>query len=47
MKALVCKEFGPPESLVLEDVDDPVPGQGEVVIDVHAAGINFPDILVF
>jgi len=47
MKALVCKEYGPPESLILEDVDDPIPGQGEVVIDVHAAGINFPDILVF
>lgn len=47
MKALVCKEYGPPESLVIEDVDDPVPRRGEVVIDVHAAGINFPDILVF
>lgn len=47
MKALVCKEFGPPESLVLEDVDDPQPGHGEILVDIHAAGINFPDILVF
>ena len=47
MRALVCKEYGPPESLVLEDVDDPVPGAGDIVVDVHAAGINFPDILVF
>lgn len=47
MKALVCKAFGPPESLVLEELDDPVPGKGEVLIDIHAAGINFPDILVF
>jgi len=47
MKALVCKAFGPPESLVLEELDDPVPGKGEILIDIHAAGINFPDILVF
>lgn len=47
MRALVCKAFGPPESLVLEETDDPVAGEGEVVIDIHAAGINFPDILVF
>jgi NADPH2:quinone reductase len=47
MRALVCKEYGPPDSLVLEDVEDPVPAAGEIVVDVHAAGINFPDILVF
>jgi len=47
MRALVCKEYGPPESLVVEDTDDPVAGDGEVVVDIHAAGINFPDILVF
>jgi len=45
MRALVCKEYGPPESLVLEDHDDPVAGDGEVLIDVAAAGINFPDVL--
>lgn len=47
MRALVCKAYGPPESLVLENVDDPVAGQGELLVDIHAAGINFPDILVF
>ena len=46
MKAVLCKEFGPPESLVLDDVDDPVPGAGQIVIDVHACGVNFPDVLV-
>ena len=47
MRALICKEHGPPESLVIEETDDPTAGKGDVVIDVHAAGINFPDILVF
>jgi NADPH2:quinone reductase len=47
MRALVCREYGPPDKLVIEDMEDPSPGDGEVVVDVHAAGINFPDILVF
>jgi NADPH2:quinone reductase len=46
MRALVCRKFGPPESLVLTDVDDPEPGDNDIVIDVHAAGINFPDLLM-
>lgn len=46
MKAIVCNEFGPPEKLVLEDVDDPVAGPGEIVIDVRAAGVTFPDALM-
>ncbi|MDJ0908074.1 MAG: NADPH:quinone oxidoreductase family protein [Woeseiaceae bacterium] len=45
MRALVCKEYGPPESLVIEEWDDPVAGKGEVLVDVAAAGINFPDVL--
>jgi NADPH2:quinone reductase len=45
MRALVCKEYGPPESLVIEERPDPVPGAGEVLVDVRAAGINFPDVL--
>lgn len=45
MRALVCKAYGPPESLVIEDLDDPVAGDGEIVVDVAAAGINFPDVL--
>ena len=46
MRAVQCKQFGPPESLVLEDVDDPVPAPGQVVVDVHACGVNFPDVLI-
>lgn len=46
MKALLCKRHGLPDTLVVEDVPDPVPGEGEVVIDVKAAGVNFPDVLI-
>lgn len=46
MKAVLCKEFGPPESLVMEDVAAPEPGTGEVLVDVHACGLNFPDVLM-
>ncbi|MEK6594258.1 MAG: NADPH:quinone oxidoreductase family protein [Pseudomonadota bacterium] len=46
MKALVVKEHGPVDNLLLEEVPDPIPGPGEVLIDVHAASINFPDLLV-
>ncbi|HEV8066123.1 MAG TPA: NADPH:quinone oxidoreductase family protein [Planctomycetaceae bacterium] len=45
MKAVVCRAFGPPESLTLEDVPDPQPAEGQVLIDVYAAGLNFPDVL--
>ncbi|MDE0755985.1 MAG: NADPH:quinone oxidoreductase family protein [Woeseiaceae bacterium] len=45
MRALVCNEYGPPESLVIEVQPDPVPGKGEILVDVAAAGINFPDVL--
>lgn len=46
MKALLSKAPGGPETLVLEDVESPVPGKGEVVIDVKAIGVNFPDSLI-
>jgi NADPH2:quinone reductase len=46
MRAALVKEFGPPSSLVVEEVPDLEPGPGEVVIEVAAASINFPDILV-
>jgi NADPH2:quinone reductase len=45
MRAILCKAFGPPESLVLEEVAAPVPGVGEVLIDVAAVGVNFTDLL--
>jgi NADPH:quinone reductase len=46
LKALLCKQFGPPESLVLEDVPSPTPGPGEVVVSIKAASVNFPDVLI-
>ena len=46
MRALVCRDYGPVENLVIEDWDDPVPGDGQVAFDVKAAGLNFADILV-
>jgi NADPH2:quinone reductase len=46
MRAVLCKTFGPPESLVVEDVDDPKPGPGQVVVDVGACAVNFPDVLM-
>ena len=46
MKALLCKAFGPASSLVLEDLPSPEPKKNEVLIEVHAAGVNFPDTLI-
>lgn len=46
MKAILCKSWGPPDTLVVEDLPDVVPGPGEVAIDVQAAGVNFPDVLI-
>lgn len=46
MKAVLCKEFGPASSLVLEETTDPVAKANEVVLDTHAAGVNFPDTLI-
>lgn len=46
MKAMLCKELGPPESLVLEDVPEPAVSSGQVLIEVHACGLNFPDVLI-
>lgn len=46
MKAVVCKQFGPPENLVVEEVADPVAGVGEVLIRVKASAVTFPDTLM-
>lgn len=46
MKALMSTHIGPPETLELVDSPDPVAGEGEVVIAVRAAGVNFPDALI-
>lgn len=46
MKAVAIERFGAPEDLVLREFASPVPGSGDVLIEVHAAGVNFPDLLV-
>ncbi len=46
MKAVVCKEFGPPSSLVIEEIQSPVPGEKEVLVQVKACSVNFPDTLI-
>jgi NADPH2:quinone reductase len=46
MRALVCKEYGSLEALRVEDVPSPVAGPGELLIDVAAASVNFPDALI-
>jgi NADPH:quinone reductase len=46
MRALRCNEYGSTDVLVMEDLPDPVPGVGEVVVDVVAAAANFPDVLL-
>lgn len=46
MKAVLCKSYGPASNLVLEETTDPVAKPNEVVVDIHAAGVNFPDTLI-
>lgn len=46
MKAVLCKAFGPAETLVLEEIASPAIKKNEILLDVHAAGVNFPDTLI-
>ena len=46
MRAVVIREFGPVDSHRIEALATPTPASGEVVIDVHAIGVNFPDSLM-
>ncbi len=46
MKAVLCKAFGPAETLVLEEVASPEAKKNEILLEVHAAGVNFPDTLI-
>lgn len=46
MKAILCRSYGPPSKLDYADVPDPVPQPNEVVIDVKACSVNFPDTLI-
>jgi NADPH:quinone reductase len=45
VQALVCRAFGPPECLRLEELPRPVPGPGQVLVAVHAIGVNYTDVL--
>ncbi len=46
MKALLCRSFGPIDSLAIEEVPDPPPLAGQVIVGVRACGVNFPDVLI-
>jgi NADPH2:quinone reductase len=46
MRAVICNDFGPPENLVVEEIDEPVPQEGEVLIEVQAAAVTFPVTLL-
>ncbi|MEX1034208.1 MAG: NADPH:quinone oxidoreductase family protein [Cellvibrionaceae bacterium] len=46
MRAVLCKELGPPESLVVEEVPTPEIKAGQVLVKVGACGVNFPDTLI-
>jgi NADPH2:quinone reductase len=45
VRALQLQEFGGPSALQVAEIDEPAPGAGEVVLEVRAVGINFPDLL--
>jgi len=46
MKALLSKQVGGPETLVLDDLPDPEPREGQAVVRVKACGVNYPDVLI-
>ncbi|MGA8713935.1 MAG: alcohol dehydrogenase catalytic domain-containing protein, partial [Roseiarcus sp.] len=46
MKALICPSLGPAENLKVMDVEPPVPAEGEVVVEVAYAALNFFDTLI-
>jgi NADPH2:quinone reductase len=46
MKAIVCKAWGLPDTLVMEELPEAQPGAGQIAIDIQAAGVNFPDVLI-
>ena len=46
MKAVLCREYGPPENLQVDEIDWPIATKGKLVIEVKACGVNFPDTLI-
>lgn len=45
MRAVICRSYGAPEDLVIDDVPDPVAAPGQLLVRVRAAAVNFPDVL--
>ncbi len=46
MRALLCSEYGPPQKLAIQNAPSPIAGPGQVVVDVKASALNFPDALM-
>jgi NADPH2:quinone reductase len=46
MRAVVCNEYGPPESLRIVELPTPIARSGQVVVDVAYAAVNYPDVLI-
>ena len=46
MRGVVCNEYGPPESLRMVELPDPIAGPGQVVVDIAYAAVNYPDVLI-
>ena len=46
MLAALCRQFGPPEGIEIEDVPVPTAGEGDAVVKIHSAGVNFADVLM-
>lgn len=46
MRAAVCRQHGPPEVVRVEEIEEPALGPGQVRVAVHAAALNYPDVLI-
>lgn len=46
MKALLCTQFGLPETLAVQEIPDPILASNQILIAVEACGVNFPDVLI-
>ena len=46
MRAVICREFGPPEQLTVEELNTPEPSEGEVRVEPRGLGVNFVDVLM-